>query len=58
MLTIDHLTKSYGKTKVLKDISFTIPSASICGFVGKNGAGKTTFSIHCLILSPTKGIFP
>ncbi|AGM98281.1 ABC transporter ATP-binding protein [Streptococcus iniae] len=48
MLTIDHLTKSYGKTKVLKDISFTIPSASICGFVGKNGAGKTTF-FHSLL---------
>lgn len=48
MLSIDHISKSYGKKEVLKDISFDIPSASICGFVGKNGAGKTTF-FHSLL---------
>ncbi|WP_153051579.1 ATP-binding cassette domain-containing protein, partial [Streptococcus suis] len=30
------------------DISFTIPSGTICGLVGKNGAGKTTF-FHSLL---------
>ncbi|CAM4207278.1 sodium ABC transporter ATP-binding protein [Streptococcus penaeicida] len=48
MLTVEHLTKSYGNTPVLKDLSFDIQSGSICGFVGKNGAGKTTF-FHSLL---------
>lgn len=34
--------KKYGKSTVLSDVSFAIPQGSICGFVGKNGAGKTT----------------
>ncbi|MGT2958190.1 sodium ABC transporter ATP-binding protein [Streptococcus bovimastitidis] len=48
MLTINHLSKAYGNTPVLKDLSFDIQSGSICGFVGKNGAGKTTF-FHSLL---------
>ncbi|MGT2933117.1 ABC transporter ATP-binding protein [Streptococcus catagoni] len=48
MLKIDHLSKSYGKKTILKDNSFSINSGSICGFVGKNGAGKTTF-FHSLL---------
>ncbi|HFU4012635.1 TPA: ABC transporter ATP-binding protein [Streptococcus suis] len=48
MLEVHHLCKSYGSKEVLKDISFTIPSGTICGLVGKNGAGKTTF-FHSLL---------
>ncbi|HFI0256013.1 TPA: ABC transporter ATP-binding protein [Streptococcus suis] len=48
MLEVRHLCKSYGNKEVLKDISFTIPSGTICGLVGKNGAGKTTF-FHSLL---------
>lgn len=48
MLHIDHLSKSFGKKEVLKDISFDIATGEICGFVGKNGAGKTTF-FHSLL---------
>ncbi|HEM5147766.1 TPA: ABC transporter ATP-binding protein [Streptococcus suis] len=48
MLEVRHLCKSYGTKEVLKDISFTIPSGTICGLVGKNGAGKTTF-FHSLL---------
>ncbi|HEM6341122.1 TPA: ABC transporter ATP-binding protein [Streptococcus suis] len=48
MLEVRHLCKSYGSKEVLKDISFTIPSGTICGLVGKNGAGKTTF-FHSLL---------
>ena len=48
MLEVRHLCKSYGTKEVLQDISFTIPSGTICGLVGKNGAGKTTF-FHSLL---------
>lgn len=48
MLSVSQLSKSYGDNHVLKDISFTIPSGVICGFIGKNGAGKTTF-FHSLL---------
>ncbi len=41
-LTIDHIVKSYGKQRVLEDISFTLQPGEIFGLVGLNGAGKTT----------------
>lgn len=41
-ITVEHLTKSYGKQLALKDISFTIKKGEIVGFLGPNGAGKTT----------------
>ena len=37
-----HLTKSYGATKALDDVSFDIESGRIVGLIGPNGAGKTT----------------
>lgn len=42
MLEIRKLNKSYGNTKVLEDIDILIPTGEIYGFVGSNGAGKTT----------------
>ncbi len=48
MLDVKELSKSYGSKEVLKAISFRIPSGTICGLVGKNGAGKTTF-FHSLL---------
>ncbi|GAB2571492.1 ABC transporter ATP-binding protein [Gracilibacillus alcaliphilus] len=42
MLTIHHVTKHYGKTKALKDVSITIPKGICYGLVGPNGAGKST----------------
>ncbi len=42
MLKIDKLTKSYGGTKALDDVSFTVEKGNITGFLGLNGAGKTT----------------
>lgn len=42
VLQIEHLTKSYQKTTVVKDISLDIPKGHICGLIGPNGAGKTT----------------
>lgn len=42
MLTIQNVTKNYGKRTALKQVSFTIPEGSCYGFVGPNGAGKST----------------
>lgn len=42
ILRVEHLKKSFGRTHVIKDISFNVGSGEIVGFVGPNGAGKTT----------------
>jgi ABC-2 type transport system ATP-binding protein len=41
-VTIQNLYKSYGKQLVLDNINFSIPSGEIVGFLGNNGAGKST----------------
>ena len=41
-LTISDLYKSFGEKQVLRGFSMEVPEHSIFGFVGKNGAGKTT----------------
>jgi ABC-2 type transport system ATP-binding protein len=42
ILSIQHLSKTYGNTKALSDISLEIPKGGIFGLLGPNGAGKTT----------------
>lgn len=42
VLEVRNLSKSFGKTKIIKDISFHVAEGEIVGFVGPNGAGKTT----------------
>ncbi len=42
VIEVSGLTKSYGKAKVLDNLSFTIEENSITGLIGRNGAGKTT----------------
>ena len=42
MLSISHLTKKYGDTVAVDDLSLTINSGEIYGFIGHNGAGKST----------------
>jgi ABC-2 type transport system ATP-binding protein len=41
-LEIDHLNKSYGSLRALRDLTFDVKAGEIFGFVGSNGAGKTT----------------
>ncbi|WP_071458874.1 ABC transporter ATP-binding protein [Bacillus massilinigeriensis] len=52
------LRKSYGKTEIVKGISLTVEQGEIFGFLGRNGAGKSTF-INMLtgIIHPTSGSF-
>ena len=42
MLKIEHLTKTYGEKKAVDDLSLHIAPGEIYGFIGHNGAGKTT----------------
>ena len=42
MLTISHLAKRFGGKQVLADVSLSVPENTVFGFVGQNGAGKTT----------------
>ena len=46
-LEISHLTKRYGKEVAVDDISFSIQKGEFFGFLGKNGAGKTS-TIHSI----------
>ena len=43
VLETNALTKIYGKSKVVNEVSMHVEKGSIYGFIGKNGAGKTTF---------------
>ena len=41
-LDIDHLTKAYGGTPAVTDLTFTVEPGRVTGFLGPNGAGKST----------------
>ena len=42
MLSANHLSKSYAKRPVVKDVSFSVNEGEVVGLLGPNGAGKTT----------------
>lgn len=52
----DLFKREYTKVEAVKGISFTIPKGEICGYIGENGAGKsTTIKMLTGILVPTSG---
>lgn len=56
MLEIKNISKSYGKKKVLDDVSFNIDGGRICGLLGLNGAGKSTLlKIICSLVFADAG---
>jgi ABC-2 type transport system ATP-binding protein len=56
MIEIESLSKRYGKTLAVDDLSFSVRTGSILGFLGPNGAGKTTTLKALLGLArPTSG---
>ncbi|MFW6296114.1 MAG: ABC transporter ATP-binding protein [Halothece sp.] len=42
MITVEHLSKVYGSTPAIEDVTFSVEKGEILGFLGPNGAGKTT----------------
>lgn len=52
ILKATNITKKYGSKIVLKNVNMTINKGDIYGFIGKNGAGKTTFMRVILSLTP------
>lgn len=42
VLSVEHLSKSYGPVKALQQVSFQVPEGSVFGILGPNGSGKTT----------------
>lgn len=55
-LDVEHVCKRFGETVALDDLSFTVEPGEIFGFVGSNGAGKsTTMRIALGMLAPDSG---
>ncbi|MCK9641625.1 MAG: ABC transporter ATP-binding protein [Prolixibacteraceae bacterium] len=56
IIEIKNVTKMYGSTRGIVDITLDVPKGSIFGFLGPNGAGKTTtISMLVDLIKPTKG---
>ena len=56
MIEAKHLTKRYGKTVAVNEVSFTVRPGQVTGFLGPNGAGKSTTMRMILGLdTPTSG---
>ena len=56
MISVKNYTKRYGDCDVVKDISFTAKDGAITGFIGHNGAGKsTTIKAITGVIKPTEG---
>lgn len=56
MIQVSNFTKKYANKTVVNDISFTAKDGAITGFIGHNGAGKsTTIKAITGVIKPTKG---
>jgi ABC-type multidrug transport system ATPase subunit len=54
---VERLSKRFGETLALDDVSFQIQAAEIFGFIGPDGAGKTTlFRILATLMTPDRGV--
>ena len=55
-IIISDITKSYGKTKALDGVSFSVDEGELFGLIGPDGAGKSTlFKILATLLLPDSG---
>ena len=56
VLRTQNLTKTFGRYKAVNHVSMNVRKGDIYGFIGKNGAGKTTFmKMISGLLTPTEG---
>ncbi|MCJ7842121.1 ABC transporter ATP-binding protein [Lederbergia sp. NSJ-179] len=58
IIEVNHLMKQYGETEVLKGVNLAVRKGEVFGFIGHNGAGKSTF-IHTItgIINKSSGNF-
>ncbi len=56
ILKVEGLTKEFGGIKAVNNLSFAVEPGSVCGFLGQNGAGKsTTIRMLLTLIRPTSG---
>lgn len=56
IISVSHLSKSYGSVRAVRDISFYVEAGKLFAFLGPNGAGKsTTINTICTFLKPDEG---
>lgn len=57
ILQVEHISKSFGNTQVLKDVSFSLEKGEVVSIIGSSGSGKTTL-LRCLnfLETPDKGV--
>jgi ABC-2 type transport system ATP-binding protein len=57
IISTENLTKTYGKRQIVSNLNLAVPRGSICGFLGANGAGKsTTIKLLLGLVKPTSGV--
>ena len=55
-VTFDHVTKAFGATRAVHDVSITFPSHKIIGLIGPNGGGKSTsLKLMAGLMHPSAG---
>ena len=58
ILTVENISKNYGKIQALKAVSFSVPKGCVYGILGPNGSGKTTLlGIIMNVLKATSGTY-
>jgi len=56
MIKVEHLTRYYGTTRAVEDVSFHVPRGTVAALLGPNGSGKSTLMrVLTGYLSPTSG---
>ena len=56
IIKVSHLSKSFKEVHAVQDLSFSVPQGSIYGFLGQNGAGKsTTIRMLMTLIKPSAG---
>ncbi|MCI7306370.1 MAG: ABC transporter ATP-binding protein [Trueperella sp.] len=48
MITVENLTKDYGKKRAIDNLSFSVRPGAVTGFLGPNGSGKST-TMRCIV---------
>src|SRR5450755_2283448 len=56
LVTVSHLTKKFNTHTAVNDLSFSVEEGDVYGFLGQNGAGKsTTIRMLLTLITPTAG---